>query len=435
MSNREPYQSQSEKTQALRNQAMDWYLHGETVTEVARRTDRSRQWVYNTLKRYQAGGRDGLAPRSRAPHRVHNRTAEEVEEAVVRIRQTILAGEDPILRYAGIGAAVIRSELKRIGLAAPSPRTVNRILKRRGIQQPRHRKPERKLPKDYPWPQVDQPNALHLFDFVTRVPEGGSRFYGCHLLDQARRWPYLEAIPNKTSLLVSQFLVNAWQAIGFPHGIQMDNDVVWRGSSSAVRTFSHIVRLCLAVGAEVIFTPPYTPEANPIIESFNGVWASNFWQRTTFTDLDHVQQELPNFQTYYRLRHPLAEFEERKPVELAPDFQPTLLPENFDLHLLERIPLTAGRIHFLCFVDQRATFRILNEKWTLPVELANKTIRATVDTGKEQLRVYHQASSTEAPDLVYTWDYPLGEIVHPLAPAFIRPKPLFWPELSHSADG
>ena len=286
----------------------------------------------------------------------------------MRIRHTILAGEDPILRYAGIGAAVIRSELKRIGLAAPSPRTINRILKRQGIQQPRHRRPERKLPKDYPWPQVDQPNALHLFDFVTRVPKGGSRFYGCHLLDQTRRWPFLEAIPSKNRPFVSQFLVNAWQAIGYPHGIQMDNDVVWRGSSSAARTFSHIVRLCLAVGAEVIFTPPYTPEANLIIESFNGVWASNFWQRTTFTDLEHVQQELPNFQTYYR--HPLTEFEERKPVELAPDFQPTLLPENFDLHRLERIPLTVGRIHFLRLVDPQAAFHILNEKWTLPVEFS-----------------------------------------------------------------
>ena len=202
---------------------------------------------------------------------------------------------------------------------------------------------------------------------------------------------------------------------------------------AAARTFSHIVRLCLAVGAEVIFTPPYTPEANPIIESFNGVWASNFWQRTTFTDLEHVQQELPNFQTYYR--HPLTEFEERKPVELAPDFQPTLLPENFDLHRLERIPLTVGRIHFLRFVDPHAAFYILNEKWTLPVELANKTIRATVDTGKEQLLVYHQASTDETPDLVCTWDYPLGDIVQPFDPAYIRPKPLFWPDLSHSDDG
>ena len=219
MSNHALYQSQSEKAQELRHQAINWYLKGETVTEVARRTGRSRQWVHNTLKRYQVGGRDGLTTRSRAPHRVHNRTAAEIEEAVVRIRHTILAGEDPILCYAGIGAAVIRSELKRIGLAAPSPRTINRILKRQGIQQPRHRRPERKLPKDYPWPQVDQPNALHLFDFVTRVPEGGSRFYGCHLLEKTRRWPFLEAIPSKNRPFVSQFLVNAWQAIGFPHGI------------------------------------------------------------------------------------------------------------------------------------------------------------------------------------------------------------------------
>jgi len=434
MSNRVPYQSQSEAEQ-MRHLAVNHYLAGVKVAEIARRIGRSRQWVHDTLNRYRAEGRSGLTSRSRAPHTVHNRTPLEIETAAVRIRQTILSGEDPILRYASIGAGLIRSELDRMGLIAPSERTINRILKRYGVQQPRRQRNERKLPKDYPWPQAAEPNALHLFDFVTRVPKGDARFYGYHLMDQGRRWPYLEAHPNKNSQLVSQFLVNVWQKIGLPQGIQMDNDIVWRGSSSGARTFSHIVRLCLAVGIEVIFTPTYKPEANPIIESFNGVWAINFWQRTNFTDLAHVQQELPNFQTYYRYRHPLDDFEDRKPVEVAPDFQPTLLAETFDQHHLERIPLTAGRIHFLCLVDAKATFRILNESWTLPIDFTNKeAIRATIDTNEQRLLIYHQASAQDPPKLVHSWDYPVGETVHPLDSVFVRPKAQFWPVPSHSVD-
>lgn len=433
MSNCVLSQSQSEEEQ-VRHLAVNLYLESVKVMAIARRIGRSRQWVHTTLNRYRAEGREGLASRSRAPHVVHNRTAAEIEAAAVRIRQTILSGEDPILRYASVGARLIRSELQRMGLMAPSPRTINRILKRHGVQQPRRQRNERKLPKDYPWPQAAEPNVLHLFDFVTRVPKGGARFFGYHLLDQGRRWPYLEAHPCKNSELVSQFLVNVWQKIGLPQGMQMDNDIVWRGSSSGARTFSHIVRLCLAVGIEVIFTPAYTPEANPIIESFNGVWASNFWQRTNFTDPEHVQQELPNFQTYYRHRHPLVEFEDRKPVELAPDFQPTRLAETFDQHRLERIPLTAGWIHFLCFVDAKATFRILNESWTLPDNLANTTIRATIDTNEQRLFIYHQGSAQDVPKLVRTWDYPVGEIVQPLDAVFVRPKGQFWPVRSHSVD-
>lgn len=434
MREREPYQSKSEKAEQLRHQAVNLYLENKKVSEIARRTGRSRQWVHLTLNRYRAEGRDGLASRSRAPHRIHNRTPPEIEAAAVRIRETILCGNDPILRYAGVGARIIRSELKRMELAAPSIRTINRILQRHGVQQPRRCREARKLPKDYPWPQVEQPNALHVFDFVTRVITGGSRFYGYHLVDQGRRWPYLEAHSCKKSVLVSQFLVDAWQMIGLPQGIQLDNDIVWRGSSSGARTFSHIVRLCLAVGIEVIFTPTYTPEANPIIESFNGVWASNFWQRRDFADLDDVQRELAHFQAYYRHRHPLAEFEERKAIELAPDFRPTRLPEDFDQHRLERIPLTAGLIHFIRFVDAKATFHILNECWTLPGDLANKTIRATIDTNKQQLFIYHQDSARHAPMLVHSWDYPVGETVQPLDPAFVRPKRGFWPDPSHSVD-
>ena len=414
--------------------AVTLYLEGKKVTEIARRTGRSRQWVHNTLNRYRDEGRDGLASRSRAPHRVHNRTLPEIEAAAVRIRETIFSGTDPILRYASVGARVIRSELDRMGLTTPSPRTINRILQRNGLQQSRRRQKDRKLPKDYPWPQVGQANVLHLFDFVTRVIKGGPRFYGYHLLDQGRRWPYLEAHPSKNRAMVGQFLVDAWQTIGLPQGMQMDNDIVWRGSSSGTRTFSHIVRLCLAVGIEVIFTPTYTPEANPIIESFNGVWASNFWHRRIFTDMDHVQQELLHFQRYYRHRHPLAEFKERKSVELAPDFRPFCLPENFDQHRWERIPLTAGLIHFIRFVDAKATFYILNERWTLPDNLANKTIRATIDTNNQQFLIYHQDSAQHAPKLVHTWDYPVGEAVQPLDPAFVRSKERFWPAPSHSID-
>lgn len=429
-----PYQSKSEEAEQLRHRAVNLYLEGESVSEIVRQTGRSRQWFYNTMNRYRSEGREGLASRSRVPHRVHNRTPAEIEAATVRIRETILSGRDPILRYAGVGARIIRSELERMGVTAPSLRTINRILKRNGIQSPRQCQRERKLPKDYPWPQAEEANGLHLFDFVTRVTQGGARYYGYHLLDQGRRWPYLEAHPSKNSPLVSQFLVNVWQTLGLPQAMQMDNDIVWRGSSSGARTFSHIVRLCLLVGIEVIFTPTYTPEANPIIESFNGVWASNFWQRQIFRDLKHVQQELPYFQTYYRHRHPLAEFDERKAVELTPDFQPVCVSEDFTQHQQARIPLTAGLIHYIRFADAQATFRILNESWTLPDMWANKTIRATIDTNKEQLLVYHQESAQHGPKLVHSWRYPVGEAVQPLGPVFVRPKNQFWPVPSHSID-
>ena len=158
---------------------------------------------------------DGLRSRSRAPHHVHNRTPYHVEAAIVRLRKLILSGGDPELRYANIGADALAYELKRAGITPPSRATINRILKRRDLVRPRRRKrKKRKLPDDYPWPRVEAPNDLHLFDFITRSIRGEGRFYGCNLLDQARRWAFLRAETPKSADVVSQFLISAWQEVG-----------------------------------------------------------------------------------------------------------------------------------------------------------------------------------------------------------------------------
>ena len=429
MPNRAPFQSDLDPEEQLRHEAIDLYIAGLRPTEISRQLERSRAWFYNTLQRYQLGGRQALASRSRAPHTVHNRTPLQVEQAIVRVRETIMAGDDPELRYANFGADAIAVELQRAGITPPSRATINRILQKHGLVVPRpRRKGKRKLPDDYPWPQVQQPNHVHLFDFVHRILVGGGRFYGCHMLDQARHWPYLAVIPQKTAAAVSQVFVSAWQEMGLPNALYLDNDVVWRGSSSGQRTFGRIIRLCLLVGVQVVFTPPYTPEANPVIESFNGVWNRNFWQRTEFQSLEHVQAELPHFQCYCRHRRPLPAFDNRTADQLYPDFVPVLLGPEFTAHQQTRLPLTAGYVHFIRFVKPDGTFTILNEAWPLdPDKWAGKTIRATVDTAKQQLCVYHQADRNAEPQLIAQFEYPLKEEVMPLSPNFERSETPLWP--------
>ncbi|MBN1220492.1 MAG: helix-turn-helix domain-containing protein [Anaerolineae bacterium] len=146
----------------VRNEAIDLYLQGLKVTDICRALSRSRGWFYQTLKRYQQEGRAGLGNKSRAPHMVYNRTNTEVEAAIVRIRQTITDGQDPELRYANMGADSIALELKRLKIKPPHRATINRILERHNLLQPRQRKnKQHKLPEDYPWPKVERANALH----------------------------------------------------------------------------------------------------------------------------------------------------------------------------------------------------------------------------------------------------------------------------------
>jgi hypothetical protein len=379
----------------LRETAIDLYIGGSYPTAICRQLNRSRTWFYKTLDRYRQGGRQALASRSRAPQHIHNRIPAETEAAIVRLRRTIISGDDPELRYANMGADALASELEHAKIKPPHRATIHRILKRHDLVKPHQRKnKKRKLPDDYPWPCVQNPNDLHLLDFVMRSIQGEGRIYGFNLLDQARRWPFLRAETPKSADNVCQFLVSAWQEIGLPAALYVDNDTVWNGGGRGQRVLSTVVRLCLLVGVEVIFIPPYTYEANPVMESFKGVWDANFWTRTTFRNVSHVQTELPFLEHYCRQRRPLPEFGGKTADQISPDFAPMRLLASFDQHKQERLPITAGHVHFIRFVSSAGTFPVLNERWQLDANLwAGKTIRATIDTQRQQMLVYHLGQS------------------------------------------
>lgn len=416
--------------EVVRSEAIDLYLQGLKVTDICRVLGRSRGWFYQTLKRYQQEGRAGLRSQSRAPHRVHNRTDREVETTIIRIRQTITEGQDPALRYANIGADSLAFELKRLKIKPPHRATINRILARHDLLQPRQRKNKRhKLPEDYPWPKVERANALHQVDFVSRRIGGNTdRFYGCHLLDLARHWPYLRIITTKSAKAVSQFLVSAWQEVGVPTAVQIDNDIVWNGGGRGQRVLSTVVRLCLAVGVEVIFIPPYTPIANGAIESFNDLWDTNFWGRTEFGNVEHVQTELPLFESYCRHRRPLPEFDGQTADLLYPDFKPVHLPPDFDLHLQKRMAIRTGFVHFIRFVSPMGNILILNEIWSLDKNRwAGTTVRATIDTQAQQLNIYHHPVTANYCQLIAQFDYPLTEGVVPLDTTYAQTQSSIWP--------
>jgi putative transposase len=414
----------------VREEAINRYIAGERPSDICRTLGRSRTWFYNTLHRYQHGGREALRSQSRAPRHVANRTDEKTEAAIVRIRKAIMAGQDPELRYSNIGAETIAAELERANFTPPSLATINRILRRHTLQQPRPKhKRKRKMPADYPWPRVHQANQLHLLDFVTRTTGSIRRVYSCNLLDKVRQWPFLRIISSKNRDNVAQFLVSAWQEVGLPEALYIDNDTVWRGSSYGKRSFSYIVRLCLLLGVQVIFTPPYTPEANPLIESFNGIWDRNFWQRTDFKSLAHMETELVYFERWCRYRRPLPEHDRLSPSQITPEFGPVCLAVDFDQHQQPALPLTEGFVHFIRFVDKDGIFFLLNEDWSLDTDLwAGKTIRATVDIAQQQLLVYHQPNPHDPCCLVTRFAYELPDEPVPLTAVYQRAYHPLWPD-------
>jgi putative transposase len=413
-----------QKEEALRNEAINHRLAGEQRCDICRALGRSTAWFDKWWARYRREGRAGLKSRSRAPKHVHNRMRSEIEEAIVRIRKVLEERSDPELKYAFIGAATIRTELKRTSLRPlPSVRAVERALQRRELTQPRRKRKHPNEPTAYcPLPVAQNPDDVHALDIVIRHLLGGERVCSFHLLDLASRYPILRQYPDKSAVSAKSLLVAAWQTVGLPKLLQIDNEATFCGGYRHKRVFSQVVRLCLTVGVEVMFIPFYSPQKNADIESFNSDWDLAFWQRERFRDLTHVQEECQIFERWYRTRHEPPALEGLTPAEARTDFIPCLLSANFDLHQVERrLPLISGRVHFIRLVNSLGQINLLNESWTVEEEaeeLVGEYVWATISTAEQRLRIYHQKAADAVRRLVVEYDYEIAEEVQELAPAY-----------------
>ena len=102
-------------------------LEGRSYRDVAASHGVSKSWVAKLVLRYRQGGYDAIKPRSKANHKVANRTSDEIEDKVVRLRKELVdAGFDG-------GAQTIHFHLSKSVETPPSVSTIWRILRRRGF--------------------------------------------------------------------------------------------------------------------------------------------------------------------------------------------------------------------------------------------------------------------------------------------------------------
>ena len=114
--------------QDLRQKAINLYLKGVTPKSIYLELNRSKNWFFKWLKRYQTGDPNWYKDKSRVPKKKSTAISKIDRQRIISVRIRL-----DLQKFAQIGASAIKWELSKSGFGFPSDRTINRVLKQEGL--------------------------------------------------------------------------------------------------------------------------------------------------------------------------------------------------------------------------------------------------------------------------------------------------------------
>ena len=403
--------------QALRREAIRRRLSGEPRRDICQDLERSTRWFDKWWSEFRNNPHTDFADHSRAPLTVWSITTPALEQLVIALRHAFESANLGLIGARAIGGKLIELKVKPL----PSEATIQRILARHELTHPVGAATEMAY---YPWLPVWDVNAVQATDIITKHIWGGTEIQNFHTLDLFTQAVCLTQSLDKTSATTCAHLLKAWEKLGLPCLHQFDNEGAFCGGHTHRRVIGRLVRLCLFCGVETFFTPIYEAKRNHQIETFHSPWCQGFWTRQTFTDLAHVRAQTPIFTRWYHHHYRPPCLEGKTPAQmrygvrfpklttelrrLIPDFQ------------AGRLPLTAGRFHFMRKVDTSGHIEFLNERWQVGSKWIGEYVRATINTAKQTLTISHKASEQVDWRVIKNRRFRIKESVHALLPQFKR---------------
>ncbi len=313
--------------------------------------------------------------RQRGCRRSANRTDAGLEEMVLEIRKH-LREESSLGEY---GAAAIHREMTARQLKEiPSPRTIGRILERRGALDGRRRRRLQAPPPGWYLPDVAAAvTELDSFDIIEDlVIRGGhhvSVLTGISLHGGlCEAWPQ----PRITAKFTVDALISHWRRHGLPRYAKFDNDTVFQGAHQFSDTFGRVVRLCLTLQVTPVFAPPARHGFQNEIESFNGRWQEKVWERFQFTKRSELAAQSKRYVAACHVRH-------ADRIAAAPPRR--AFPKRWTLDL--QAPLQ-GNVTYLRYTNERGEASLLGHTFLASPVWNQRLVRADVDLTLGQARFH-----------------------------------------------
>jgi putative transposase len=384
----------------LRKQAIALYLQGRKKCEIARKLLRSRPWVDRWIDRYRAEAPTlSLQDRSRAPKHRRMCYAERIQRMVVQIREERAHGKRAKYQYALISAQAIYYELRELGISPlPSSRTLHRWLKRAG------RIPERRSHKTpnptYPVLCCQAVNDVQELDFKGPfyLQDHSHKYYLVALRDKWSKKTALHALAHKSMDAILDFIVSAWQKMGCPKRLKMDNCLDFRGSNRHPRSLSKLMRVCLDLGVQPVFIPICEPWRNGVVENLNGLLDRFLFRTQTFETEKQLHQAVQRMETTINTTHRLSTLQGKTPQEFATKAKLRHPPTNYDWRTRD-LQFLKGNVTFIRFVRKSGRITLtVKDKFFIGKKYKWHYVMAVVDVAKKRLNVICQGKSIRSFD-------------------------------------
>jgi IS30 family transposase len=298
-----------------------------------------------------------------------------------------------------VSAQAIYYELQGLHVSPlPSPRTIHRWLKRAG--QIRERKSRKAPNPTYPVLPCRAVNDVQELDFKGPIylQDHSHKYYLVALRDKISKKTALRALANKSMDAILDFLVNAWQKMGCPKRLKMDNCLDFRGSNLYPRSPSKLVRVCLDLGIQPIFIPLREPWRNGVVENLNGLLGRFLFRTHTFENEKQLHQAVQRLETTLNTMHRLPALQGKTPQEFAIHAKVRYPPIHYDWRK-RNLRLLKGKITFIRFVRKSGRITVTaKDKFLVGKKYKWHYVLANVDVAKQKLDVIWQGKHLKSFD-------------------------------------
>jgi transposase InsO family protein len=284
----------------------------------------SRWFFYDLRRRHARDGDAVLEPRSRAPHRVLNRTGSGVEDTVVRLRKELLdLGLDA-------GPATIWDHLSAAGGPVPSEATLWRILHRRGLIVPEPKKAPKRSGRRF---VAERANERWQIDSTHWALAEGTPVEVINVIDDCTRVLIQSvAVGTCTTAGALEAITRGAETWGWPEGVLSDNASVFHGRPGDGRPGGLSVALG-ALGIRAGRSRPYHPQTCGKVERLHQTLKRFLDARPPVDTIEELQAQLDAFTEIYNHQRRHRGLNRRIPAEVfaaTPKSGPADRPLNAD---------------------------------------------------------------------------------------------------------